>query len=210
MSEVRQDIGANPGSPNVPTRDRGSGMGVAKVRCAATRPELRQPGGKMVKQDGQTRYYKHITIFPDALVTANHRRLIDGTIIDAYIEMLKDLTDKNLRDLLSTTRPQVIMFPTQCEGMRHHLAVRLLDRCHWLLGVVNFEEQELRYLDSKPIPETSNINCHGPCWVFTILQQLVDAVWSFTHPDGQHGFNWFNWTTKVVTSLDGGTTTEWV
>ncbi|KAF8317291.1 uncharacterized protein EI90DRAFT_3021366 [Cantharellus anzutake] len=47
MSEVRQDIGANPGSPNVPTRDRASGMGVAKVRCTATRLELRQSGGKV-------------------------------------------------------------------------------------------------------------------------------------------------------------------
>ncbi|KAF8331417.1 uncharacterized protein EI90DRAFT_3016411 [Cantharellus anzutake] len=47
MSEVCQDIGANPGSPNVPTWDPGSGMGVAKVRCAATRPELRQSGGKV-------------------------------------------------------------------------------------------------------------------------------------------------------------------
>ncbi|KAF8337641.1 uncharacterized protein EI90DRAFT_3013809 [Cantharellus anzutake] len=47
MSEVRRNIGANPGSLNVLTRDRGSGMGVAKVRCAATRPELRQSGGKV-------------------------------------------------------------------------------------------------------------------------------------------------------------------
>ncbi|KAF8335300.1 uncharacterized protein EI90DRAFT_3120283 [Cantharellus anzutake] len=46
MSEVRWDIGANPESPNVLTQDRASGMGVAKVRCAATRPELRQSGGK--------------------------------------------------------------------------------------------------------------------------------------------------------------------
>ncbi|KAF8330166.1 uncharacterized protein EI90DRAFT_3016894 [Cantharellus anzutake] len=53
MSEVRQDIGANPGSPNVPTRDRGSGMGVAKVRCAATRPELRQSGGKVTWRVGR-------------------------------------------------------------------------------------------------------------------------------------------------------------
>ncbi|KAF8332859.1 uncharacterized protein EI90DRAFT_3154155 [Cantharellus anzutake] len=57
--------------------------------------------GVMVKQDSQTRYYKHITIFPNALVTANRWQLIDGTIIDVYIEMLKDLTDKNLWDLLS-------------------------------------------------------------------------------------------------------------
>ncbi|KAF8313344.1 uncharacterized protein EI90DRAFT_3294515, partial [Cantharellus anzutake] len=33
---------------------------------------LPKESGRMVKQDGQTRYYKHITIFPDALVTANH------------------------------------------------------------------------------------------------------------------------------------------
>ncbi|KAF8328813.1 uncharacterized protein EI90DRAFT_3017437 [Cantharellus anzutake] len=53
MSEVCQDIGANPGSPNVPTRDRGSGMGVAKVRCAATRLELRQSGGKVTWRVGR-------------------------------------------------------------------------------------------------------------------------------------------------------------
>jgi hypothetical protein len=82
-----------------------------------------------VKQDGNARYYKHIAILSDALVTVNRRRLIHGTIIDAYIEMLKDLTDENLRDLLRTTRPRVIMFPTQCEGMRHHMAIRLLDVC---------------------------------------------------------------------------------
>ncbi|KAF8329134.1 uncharacterized protein EI90DRAFT_3017373 [Cantharellus anzutake] len=53
MSEVCQDIGANPGSPNVPTWDRGSGMGVAKVRCAATRPELRKSGGKVTWRVGR-------------------------------------------------------------------------------------------------------------------------------------------------------------
>ncbi|KAF8311783.1 uncharacterized protein EI90DRAFT_3023412 [Cantharellus anzutake] len=53
MLEVRQDIGANPGSPNVPTRDRGSGMGVAKVRCAAIRLELRQSGGKVTWRVGR-------------------------------------------------------------------------------------------------------------------------------------------------------------
>jgi hypothetical protein len=77
----------------------------------------------------KARYYNHVTIFADALPTVNRRRLIHGAIIDAYVEMLKDLTDENLQDILKTTRPRVIMFPTQCEGMRHCMAVRLLDVC---------------------------------------------------------------------------------
>ncbi|KAF8336402.1 uncharacterized protein EI90DRAFT_172170 [Cantharellus anzutake] len=182
-----------------------------------------------IANDGQMRYYKHISIFCDALPTVNRLRRIHGTIIDTYIEMLKDLTDKNLRDVLRTTRPRVIMFPTQCEGMRHHLAVRLLDqetknvrtdlfevtswtipcysrkRSHWLLGVVNFEKRELRYLDSIPLPETFDISHHGPQWVFAILGQLVDAIWSFVHPT--RVFDWSNWGSRVVTKLASGTDT---
>jgi hypothetical protein len=77
----------------------------------------------------QARYYKHVAVFADALPTVNRRRLIHGAIIDAYVEILKDLTDENLQDILKITRPRVIMFPTQSEGMRHCMAVRLLDVC---------------------------------------------------------------------------------
>ncbi|KAF8330384.1 uncharacterized protein EI90DRAFT_3124431 [Cantharellus anzutake] len=52
MLENRWEVGANPESLNVPTQDRASGMGVAKVRCAATRPELRQLGGKVTWEVG--------------------------------------------------------------------------------------------------------------------------------------------------------------
>jgi hypothetical protein len=81
------------------------------------------------KTRDKARYYKHIAIFPDALPTVNCQQLIHGAIIDAYVEMLKDLTDEKLRDILKTTHPCVIMFPTQCEGMRHCMAVCLLDVC---------------------------------------------------------------------------------
>ncbi|KAF8337551.1 uncharacterized protein EI90DRAFT_3118999 [Cantharellus anzutake] len=138
-----------------------------KIWKEITELHLPQETEKIVndsKTRDKARYYKHIAIFPDALPTVNRRRLIHGAIIDAYVEMLKDLTDEKLQDILKTTRPRVIMFPTQCEGMRHCMAVRLLDRAtkkvrtdlfdatswtipcysrrhgHWLLGVVNFEQ----------------------------------------------------------------------
>ncbi|KAF8313028.1 uncharacterized protein EI90DRAFT_3159800 [Cantharellus anzutake] len=188
---------------------------------------LPQDAGKIVNESktrDKARYYKHIAIFPDALPTVNRRRLIHGAIIDAYVEMLQDLTDEKLRDILKTTHPRVIMFPTQCEGMRHCMAVHLLDRAtkkvrtdlfdasawtipcysrkrsHWLLGVVNFEQRELRYLDSMPLQQNAHIGRHGPQWVFTILQGLVNATWSFIHPDDEHGYNWSNWSTRAVTT----------
>ncbi|KAF8318048.1 uncharacterized protein EI90DRAFT_3158642 [Cantharellus anzutake] len=92
---------------------------------------LPQDAGKIVNESKtrhKARYYKHIAIFPDALPTVNRQWLIHGAIIDAYIEMLQDLTDEKLWEILKTTCPCVIMFPTQCEGMRHCMAVHLLDR----------------------------------------------------------------------------------
>ncbi|KAF8321017.1 uncharacterized protein EI90DRAFT_3020426 [Cantharellus anzutake] len=197
-----------------------------KIWKEITELHLPQETEKIVndsKTRDKARYYKHIAIFSDALPTVNRRRLIHGAIIDAYVEMLKDLTDEKLRDILKTTRPRVIMFPTQCEGMRHCMAVRLLDRAtkkvrtdlfdatswtipcysrrrgHWLLGVVNFEQRELRYLDSIPLQQSAHINRHGPQWVFTILRGLVNAIWLFIHPDDEHGYNWSNWSTRVIT-----------
>ncbi|KAF8328793.1 uncharacterized protein EI90DRAFT_3017421 [Cantharellus anzutake] len=57
------------------------------------------------KTRDKARYYKHIAIFPDALPTVNCQWLIHRAIIDAYVEMLKDLTDEKLQDILKTTHP---------------------------------------------------------------------------------------------------------
>ncbi|KAF8320164.1 uncharacterized protein EI90DRAFT_3020577 [Cantharellus anzutake] len=140
------------------------------------------------KTRDKARYYKHIAIFPDELPTVNRWWLIHRAIIDAYV-MLKDLTDEKLQDILKTTHPCVIMIPTQRHG-------------HWLLSVVNFKQRELHYLDSIPLQQSAHINHHGPQCVFTIPRGLVNAIWLFIHPDDEHGYNWSNWSTRVIT-VDG-------
>jgi len=39
---------------------------------------------------------------------------------------------------------------------------------HWLLGVVNFEQCELQYLDSLPLDHTFGVEWQGPQWVFAV------------------------------------------
>lgn len=81
------------------------------------------------------RYYQDLIVPDNAIQTLKHQRWIDGAVIDAYIALLTDLVDQQLHDILPTTRPKVIMFPTQSEALRHRLATRLLDvsiRCRLL------------------------------------------------------------------------------
>ncbi len=41
-------------------------------------------------------------------------------------------------------------------------------RQHWFLGVVNFQQHWLQYLDSLPLSSNGPINSHGPQFVFSV------------------------------------------
>ncbi len=68
-----------------------------------------------------------------------------------------------------------------------------------MLGVVDFEQHELQYLDSIPISKTSPISAHGPHFVFNVC--LLYSCGTCTHDPPTDRFNWDHWKKSVVVTV---------
>ena len=62
-------------------------------------------------------YYQDLVVPDNVVQMLKHQWWIDGAIINVYIALLMDLVDQQLHDILPTTQPKVIMFPTQNKAL---------------------------------------------------------------------------------------------
>src|SRR5258708_6878993 len=75
-----------------------------------------------------------------------------------------------------------------------------------MLGVVDFEQHELQYLDSIPISKTSPVSAHGlhlcsMCTCSILMVLALNFIWMCTHNPPTDRFNWDHWKKSVVVTV---------